>query len=62
MQVDAAPEENDNIEEEPQYVVENPSLVSKRHPYVKRTKHIALTCELYCHLMQNIFPILPIKI
>ena len=28
MQVDGAPEENDNIEDEPQYTVENPSLVS----------------------------------
>lgn len=27
MQVDGAPEENDNVEEEPQYTVENPSLV-----------------------------------
>ncbi|XP_070185313.1 COP9 signalosome complex subunit 1-like isoform X2 [Littorina saxatilis] len=27
MQVDGAPEENDNIEEEPQYTVENPSLL-----------------------------------
>ncbi|XP_076435246.1 COP9 signalosome complex subunit 1-like [Babylonia areolata] len=26
MQVDGAPEENDNVEEEPQYIVENPSL------------------------------------
>ncbi|PVD38769.1 hypothetical protein C0Q70_01392 [Pomacea canaliculata] len=26
MQVDGAPEENDNVEEEPQYTVENPSL------------------------------------
>ena len=32
MQVDGAPEENDNIEDEPQYTVENPSLVSSLPP------------------------------
>ncbi|KAK7111352.1 hypothetical protein V1264_011001 [Littorina saxatilis] len=31
MQVDGAPEENDNIEEEPQYTVENPSLDLEQH-------------------------------